>query len=157
MRRADQAGDLGWIVMAHGEEYRREFGWDSSFEALVAQIVGDFGTSHDPGREAAWIAEADGGRAGSVMLVATEDPAVAKLRVLLVTEAARGWGLGSRLVRECLEFARSAGYRKVTLWTVDECVSARRIYEAAGFTLESEEPHKGFGHPVTGQTWSLAL
>src|SRR5689334_1795491 len=92
MRRADQPGDLGWIVMAHGEIYQREFGWDTSFEALVAHIVGDFGTANDPAREAAWIAEVDGARAGSVMLVASEDPAVAKLRVLLVTEAARGWG-----------------------------------------------------------------
>ncbi|BBH69142.1 MarR family transcriptional regulator [Actinoplanes sp. OR16] len=157
MRKADQPGDLGWIVMAHGEVYQREFGWDTTFEALVAQIVGAYGTAHDPAREGAWIAEVDGARAGSVMLVAGEDPAVAKLRVLLVTEAARGWGLGSKLVAECLSFARAAGYRTVTLWTVDECVSARRIYEAAGFTLTAEEPHPGFGHPVTGQTWTLDL
>ncbi|RAK25716.1 acetyltransferase (GNAT) family protein [Actinoplanes lutulentus] len=160
VRRADQAGDLGWMVMAHGEVYQREFGWNTSFEALVAQIVAGFAdpaAKRDPAREAAWIAEADGVRAGCVMLVATADPGVARLRVLLVTEAARGHGLGGTLVRECLSFARAAGYHQVTLWTVDECVSARRIYEAEGFTLRSEEPHPGFAYPVTGQTWTTSL
>jgi GNAT superfamily N-acetyltransferase len=157
LRRADRPGDLGWIVLAHGELYHREFGWDTSFEALVARIVADFAAGHDSAREAAWIAEVDGVRAGSVMLVGTEDPAVAKLRVLLVTEAARGHGLGRRLVAECLAFARAAGYHAVTLWTVDECHAARRIYQAEGFTLRSEEPHPGFAHPLTGQTWTLDL
>jgi GNAT superfamily N-acetyltransferase len=157
VRRADRPGDLGWAVMAHGEIYAEQFGWNTDFEALVAKIVGDYATSHDPTREAAWIAEADGVRAGSIMLVATDDPAVAKLRVLLVDPAARGLGLGTRLVEECLAFARAAGYRQVTLWTVAECVSARRIYEAAGFVLAGSAPHAGFGHPLTGQTWMKTL
>ncbi|XVU23723.1 GNAT family N-acetyltransferase [Actinoplanes sp. CA-054009] len=152
IRRADRPGDLGWIVMAHGEVYHRQFGWDTSFEHLVARVVADY----DPRAGAAWIAEtATGERAGCVMLVAAGEPYVAKLRVLLVTESARGLGLGGQLVAECLAHARQAGYRRVDLWTVDECTSARRIYEAHGFTLRSESPHPGFGHPLTGQDWSL--
>ncbi|XVV11077.1 GNAT family N-acetyltransferase [Actinoplanes sp. CA-131856] len=154
IRRADRPGDLGWIVMAHGEVYQRQFGWDTSFESLVARVVADY----DPSTDAAWIAETPTGeRAGCVMLVATGDPGVAKLRVLLVTEAARGLGLGGTLVAECLSFAREAGCHRVDLWTVDECTSARRIYEAHGFTRRSQEPHPGFGHPVTGENWSLTL
>src|SRR5687767_2946106 len=102
VRLADRPGDLGWTVMAHGETYAQQFGWNTDFEALVATIVGDFAASHDPAREAAWIAEADGARAGSIMLVSTDDPHTAKLRILLVTPAARGHGLGTRLVDECL-------------------------------------------------------
>ncbi|MFG1991786.1 GNAT family N-acetyltransferase [Actinoplanes sp. NPDC048988] len=158
LRRADRPGDLGWIVMAHGEVYERQFGWDTSFESLVAQVVADYAGGHDPDTETAWIAESPAGeRAGCVMLVATDQPGVAQLRVLLVTEAARGLGLGGKLVTECLAFAREAGYHRVDLWTVDECASARRIYQAHGFTLRSEAPHPGFGYPVTGQTWSLTL
>ncbi|SNY57008.1 GNAT family N-acetyltransferase [Paractinoplanes atraurantiacus] len=158
IRRADRPGDLGWIVMAHGEVYHRQFGWDTTFESLVAQVVAAYASDHDPYTESAWIAETSTGeRAGCVMLVAADEPGVAKLRVLLVTEAARGLGLGGKLVTECLSFAREAGYHRVDLWTVDECASARRIYQAEGFTLRSESPHPGFGHPVTGQTWSLGL
>ncbi|GGN72983.1 MarR family transcriptional regulator [Actinoplanes lobatus] len=159
LRRADRPGDLGWIVMAHGEEYQRQFGWDAGFEALVARIVADYAAGHDRDREAAWIAETGGERSGCVMLAAGDEPGTAKLRVLLVTGAARGGGVGSRLVGECLAFAEKAGYREVTLWTVDLCVSARRIYEAAGFTLRAQEPHPGFGgtEQVTGQTWAKRL
>ena len=109
VRRADRPGDLGWIVMAHGEVYAAQFGWNPTFEALVAQIVGDYAAGHDPAREAAWIGETGGARAGSIMLVAGAEPGTAKLRTLLVTPAARGLGLGGRLVGECLAFARAAG------------------------------------------------
>ncbi|MFE0450874.1 GNAT family N-acetyltransferase [Streptomyces sp. NPDC058914] len=157
VRRAGRPGDLGWVVMAHGETYHRQFGWNTDFEALVARIVADYATGHDPAREAAWIAEADGERVGCVFLVADDEPGVARLRILLVTPAARGLGLGTRLVEECLAFARAAGYRRVTLWTNDVLASARRIYQGAGFTLTDEEPHHSFGHDLVGQTWTLDL
>jgi GNAT superfamily N-acetyltransferase len=157
IRRADRPGDLGWVVMAHGELYDRQFGWNTDFEALVAKIVADFAADRDPAREAAWIAEVDGERAGCVLLVAGDRPEGAKLRVLLVTPAARGLGLGTRLVEEALGFARVAGYQHVTLWTNDNLVSARRIYEHFGFVLTEEEPHHSFGHDLVGQTWTLGL
>ncbi|MEU6845573.1 GNAT family N-acetyltransferase [Streptomyces sp. NPDC046716] len=157
IRRADRPGDLGWVVMAHGELYHQQFGFNSDFEALVAKIVGDYAVKHSPTTEAAWIAEVDGERAGCVMLVADDQPGVAKLRVLLVTSAARGLGLGTRLVEQSLTFARDAGYRSVSLWTTDNLVSARRIYEHFGFALADEGPHQGFGQELTGQTWILNL
>ena len=157
VRRADRPGDLGWVVMAHGEVYDRQFGWNTDFEALVARIVADYATGHDPSREAAWIAEVDGARAGCVFLVAGDEPGTAKLRILLVTPAARGLGLGTRLTQECLAFARGAGYRQVVLWTNDVLSSARRIYQAAGFVLTAENPHHSFGHDLVGQTWTLRL
>ena len=156
IRSLDRAGDLGWVVMAHGEQYDREFGWDSDFEALVAQIVADYAVDHDPDREAAWIAELDGERVGCVFCV-REDDTTAKLRTLLVDPAARGHRLGTRLVDTCLDFARAAGYRRITLWTNNVLVSARRIYEAAGFELVASEPHDSFGRELVGQNWSLDL
>lgn len=156
IRQLGQPGDLGWVVMAHGEMYAKEFGWDQSFEALVARIVADYAEHRDPEREAAWIAEVDGQRAGCVFCVAESDD-VAKLRILLVDPSARGHGLGARLVDECLTFARAAGYRRITLWTNDVLTSARRIYQAAGFRLEAAEPHHSFGHDMVGQTWSRDL
>ncbi|MFF3934838.1 GNAT family N-acetyltransferase [Streptomyces phaeofaciens] len=157
VRRADRPGDLGWMVMAHGELYDRQFGWNADFETMVAKIVAEYGAKHSPATEAAWIAEVDGERAGCVMLVADDRPGVAKLRVLLVTPAARGLGMGTRLVEETLAFAREAGYRRMTLWTTDNLVSARRIYQHFGFVLVDEEPQHAFGHDVVGQTWSLDL
>lgn len=157
VRRADRPGDLGWVVMAHGEVYDQQFGWDTSFETLVARIVADFATDHDPAREAAWIAEVDGERAGCVFCVAGDEPGTAKLRILLVTPAARGLGVGTRLIGECLRFARETGYRRITLWTNDVLVSARKIYQAFGFTLVDEEPHHSFGHDLVGQNWTLDL
>jgi GNAT superfamily N-acetyltransferase len=153
----DQPGDLGWVVMAHGEVYHQQFGWDTDFDALVARIVADYAADRDPAREAAWIAEVDGERAGCVFCVAADEPGVAKLRILLVTPTARGLGAGSRLVDTCLAFARDAGYRAVTLWTNDVLTSARRIYRAAGFTLVDEKPHHSFGHDLVGQTWTVDL
>ncbi|RFU85427.1 GNAT family N-acetyltransferase [Streptomyces triticagri] len=143
--------------MAHGEVYDRQFGWNTDFEALVARIVADYADAHDPAAEAGWIAEVDGRRAGCVFLVSGDEPGVAKLRILLVTPEARGLGLGDRLVTECLDFARAAGHRSVTLWTNSVLTSARRIYEAHGFTLTAEHPHDSFGTHLTGQTWTLTL
>ena len=157
VRRAGRAGDLGWVVMAHGEIYHRQFGWDTGFEALVARIVADHAAGHDPAREAAWIAEVDGARAGCVFLVAGDDPGTARLRILLVDPAARGLGIGTRLVGECLAFARAAGYERVTLWTNDVLVAARRIYQGFGFVLTDEEQHHSFGHDLVGQNWELDL
>jgi GNAT superfamily N-acetyltransferase len=156
IRPLDRPGDLGWVVMAHGEVYAEEFGWDTSFEALVARIVADFAADHYPAREAAWIAEVDGRRAGCVFCVAA-DEATAKLRILLVHPSARGHGLGARLVDKCLDFARAAGYRRITLWTNDVLVSARRIYQAAGFALVEEERHHSFGVDLVGQNWARDL
>jgi len=157
VRRADRPGDLGWVVMAHGELYDQQFGWNTDFEALVAKIVADYALGHDGSREAAWIAEADGDRVGCVFLMAGDAPDTARLRILLVSPAARGLGIGTRLVEECLSFARGVGYRQILLWTNDVLVSARRIYQAAGFTLTEEEPHHSFGHDLVGQTWRLKL
>lgn len=157
LRQATRPGDLGWVVMTHGEVYDEQFGWDTSFEALVCRIVADYATDRDPDHEAAWIAEVDGARAGCVFCVRADDPSVAKLRILLVTPQARGLGVGGRLVDECVSFARTAGYKAVTLWTNDVLTSARRIYEAAGFRLVDEEPHHSFGHDLVGQHWTLEL
>ena len=149
-------GDLGWIVQRHGELYAREYGWTSSFEALVARIVADYLDKHQPGRDDAWIAEVDGQRAGCVLCVRNDDE-TAQLRVLLVEAWARGHGLGARLVDECIRFARDSGYRKLVLWTNDVLVAARRIYLAAGFELVREEAHHSFGKDLVGQFWELRL
>ena len=158
IRPLDRPGDLGWVVQAHGEMYASEFGWDASFEAVVARIVADYAADHDAGREAAWVAELDGQRAGCVFCVADADgEALAKLRILLVDPAARGHGVGAQLVEACVGFARAAEYRRITLWTNDVLVSARRIYQAAGFELIASEPHHSFGHDLVGQNWSRDL
>ena len=149
-------GDLGWVVQRHGEVYAREYGWAQSFEALVARIVADYLDQQLPGRESAWIAEVDGQRAGCVFCVRKDD-ATAQLRILLVEAWARGHGLGTRLVDECVRFARDCGYRKLVLWTNDVLVSARRIYLAAGFELVGEERHHSFGKDLVGQSWELRL
>lgn len=150
------AGDLGWVVQRHGEIYADEYGWDTDFDALVARIVADWWTGRDPERDNAWIAEVDGARAGCVFCVAG-DERTAKLRILLVEPWARGLGLGTRLVEECIGFARDAGYERMVLWTNDVLTSARRIYQAAGFTLVSQEPHHSFGRDLVGQHWALDL
>lgn len=146
--------------MAHGELYAGEFGWDTTFEALVARIVADYAADHDPARDGAWIAEVNGRRAGCVFCVAdpedTQTP-TAKLRILLVDPAARGLGLGGRLVDTCMAFAASAGYRRMRLWTNHPLTAAARIYVARGFHLVHEEAHHSFGVDLIGQTYEVAL
>lgn len=160
IRPVGKAGDLGWMIMAHGELYASEFGWDTTFEALVARIVADFAGSADPTREAGWIAEMGGRRVGCVLCVADHDdpdgPA-AKLRILLVDPQARGHGVGGRLVDTCVDFARQAGYRRLGLWTNNVLIAARRIYQSRGFVLCAEDPHHSFGHDLVGESWSLPL
>ena len=157
IRRLGKPGDLGWVIGAHGEVYAAEFGWDSSFEALVARIVADYAETADARRDAAWIAETpDGERVGCVFCVAADEH-TAKLRILLVHPSARGQRLGARLVDECVRFARDAGYKRMVLWTNDPLVAARRIYLAAGFVLTGEEPHHSFGVDLVGQTYELEL
>jgi GNAT superfamily N-acetyltransferase len=143
-------------VQSHGALYAREYGFDSSFEALVAEILAKFVTSFDASRERCWIAEIDGAEVGSVFLVRHSDE-VAKIRLLLVDPAGRGQGLGRRLVAECISFARHCGYRKITLWTQSILVAARAVYQDAGFVLAATEPHRSFGQSLTGETWELKL
>lgn len=154
--REPEPGDYGWIIERNGALYAREYGWDATYEALVARIVADYLGDRDPHRERAWIAELDGEPVGCVFCVAKDDT-TAKLRLLLVEPSARGMGVGTRLVRECLQFAKRARYREVTLWTNDVLTSARRVYEAAGFCLVDEESHRSFGHDLVGQNWAKEL
>lgn len=149
-------GDLGWVVMAHGEVYAQEFGWDTGFEALVCRIVADYAGSAEAAGKAAWIAELDGRRVGCVFLLPEDNDAV-RLRILLVHPDGRGHGLGGRLVDQALSFARQAGYRRMVLWTNHPLVAARRIYLDRGFALVAEEPHHSFGVDLVGQTYELAL
>jgi DNA-binding MarR family transcriptional regulator/N-acetylglutamate synthase-like GNAT family acetyltransferase len=153
-----RVGDVGWAIERHGQLYSDEFGWNEEFEALVATLFARFATKHDPAAERFWVAEIDGERVGCVFVVRYEkDKNAAQLRCLLVDPRGRGLGVGRQLVDECIRFSKSAGYRKVILWTNDVLVSARRIYEAAGFSLIEESPHNSFGHELVGQYWSRAI
>jgi len=160
--RPHRVGDMGWVVYSEAVGYAEQFGWDESFEALVARIVDEFLTNFDPAKERCWIAEVDGRPVGHIFLVKYPDqhpdqPNTAKLRLLFVDSSARGMGLGDALVKECVRFARTAGYKKVVLWTQSILVAAHRIYQRAGFKLVKEEPHRSFGHDLIGQEWELEL
>jgi GNAT superfamily N-acetyltransferase len=162
--RAPQPGDMGWVVSRHGAIYAQEYGWDVTFEGLVAQIVGHYIEHFDPKCEACWIAERDEQNVGCVFLVQARDEktgqpelGVAQLRLLIVEPGTRGLGIGARLVAECERFARNAGYRRIKLWTQSSLKAARAIYAKAGYRLVSSEPHRSFGADLVGEMWELAL
>jgi GNAT superfamily N-acetyltransferase len=154
--RSLQIGDIGWVVHRQGILYAQEYGWDGTFEALVADIAGQFVKNWDPEKENAWIAECEGRVVGSVFVVKVSDHE-AKLRLLYVEPEMRGTGLGRRLTHECIAFAKARGYQKLSLWTNDILHAARHIYQTAGFVLLSEEAHHSFGHDLVGQYWALDL
>jgi DNA-binding MarR family transcriptional regulator/GNAT superfamily N-acetyltransferase len=154
--RSHRPGDIGWVIHRHGALYAEEYGWDETFEALVAEVAAQFIKNFDPARERCWIAELDGEAVGSIFLVKyTEE--IAKLRLLLVEPRARGFDIGRKLVRECIAFARQSGYKKVTLWTQSCLLAARKLYREAGFKLVKEEPQRAFGADLVSETWELEL
>ncbi len=154
--REPKRGDFGWMVSAHATLYAEEYNWTEPFEGLVAQIVADFANNHDPAHERCWIAEMDGDNVGCVMVVKDSD-AVARIRLLLIDPKARGLGLGTKLVDECVTFARAAGYSKMTLWTHSVLTAARHTYEKAGFTLTSSENKRSWGEEVVAEYWDMEL
>jgi DNA-binding MarR family transcriptional regulator/N-acetylglutamate synthase-like GNAT family acetyltransferase len=156
MLRPHQPGDIGWITHRHGVLYAQEYGWDETFEALVAEVAAAFIKNFDPKKERCWIAEKDGEIVGSAFLV-KKSSTVAKIRLVYVEPKARGLGIGARLTAECERFARQAGYKKITLWTNSILLAARHIYEKAGFRLVASEPHHSFGHDLVGETWEKKL
>jgi DNA-binding MarR family transcriptional regulator/GNAT superfamily N-acetyltransferase len=155
--RSPVPGDLGLIIHRQAVLYAQEYGWDWTYEALISKILGEFAANFDPSKEDGWIAERAGEIVGSIFLMKSDDPAVAKLRLLYVEPGARGSGLGRRLVDTCIERARQLGYRRLTLWTNDVLTAARRIYETSGFRLTREYPHRSFGRDLVGQVWDLEL
>jgi N-acetylglutamate synthase-like GNAT family acetyltransferase len=154
--RMHRPGDIGWAIQRHGVLYDQEYGWDTRFEGLVAQVLGQFAERGNSAEERSWIAEVDGERVGCVFLM-RDSQTVARLRCLLVEPSVRGMGVGTKLVQACTDFARQAGYEKLILWTNDVLHAARRIYERAGFQLVEENTHHSFGVDLVGQTWALSL
>lgn len=154
--RPHRPGDIGWVISRHGALYAEEYGWDISFEALVAEIAAQFIRGYDASREACWIAELDGLPAGSIFLVKASDD-IARIRLLLVERAARGLGIGRALAQQCIRFARQTGYSSITLWTQSNLLAARGIYQHAGFALIASEPHHSFGVELVGETWEMKL
>jgi len=152
-----QVGDLGWIIHRQALLYAQEYGWDWTYEGLVAQILGDFAAHFDAAREDAWVAELKNEVVGSVFLMKSKEPDVARLRLLYVEPSTRGLGIGSLLVRKCIERARELGFERLILWTNDVLVSARKIYQSCGFMLFEEQRHHSFGKDLVGQTWMLDL
>lgn len=154
--RSHTVGDMGWVVHMHGKVYGREYGWNEHFDAFVAKLVADYIENEDPVQERCWIAEQNGQNIGSAFIV-KKSKHVAQLRMLIVDPKARGLGVGSRLVDECIRFSREAGYRSIVLWTNDILHAARKIYQRAGFVMVSQEAHQNFGHRLVGQNWKLDL
>jgi DNA-binding MarR family transcriptional regulator/GNAT superfamily N-acetyltransferase len=154
--RSPHPGDFGWVIQRNGRLYADEYGWDETYEGLVATIIGEFVKNFDEKKERCWIAEKDGENVGSVFLV-RKSPTVAQLRLLIVEPSARGLGLGKRLVDECTRFARQAGYKKITLWTNSILLAARSIYKKAGYQMTDSKKNHLFGHDLVSETWELAL
>ncbi|WP_104181858.1 GNAT family N-acetyltransferase [Arthrobacter sp. B0490] len=157
LRKADQAGDVDWVAAAHADGYRELFGWGHDFQSVVAEVLAEFTAQHDDARQAGWIAELDGQRVGSVLLVQDDETTVARLRLLFVASNARGHGIGQSLVRACTDFARASGYEAVVLWTTSNLGPALRVYQNAGFTLVKEERRPLFGEDLMSQDWRLDL
>jgi DNA-binding MarR family transcriptional regulator/GNAT superfamily N-acetyltransferase len=155
--RALVPGDMGWVIHRQAVLYAREYGWDWTYEALIAKILGEFAATFDPVKEDGWIAERAGQILGSIFLMKGDTARVARLRLLYVEPAARGLGIGRWLVDTCIARARELGYRRLSLWTNDVLVAARCIYETSGFRLVQENPHRSFGKDLVGQTWELDL
>jgi GNAT superfamily N-acetyltransferase len=155
--RAPRPGDIGWVVHRHGALYAEEYGWDWTFEALVAKVAADFIERFDPDRDCCRIAEAEGVVVGSAFVVRSGTDGVAKLRLVYVDRQMRGTGLGRALVEDCMAFAKTAGYRRMTLWTNDVLLEARHLYRRLGFEMIATEPYRGFGHDLVGETWERDL
>ena len=154
--RLHECSDMTWVIQQHGRFYKNKYGFDESFEAATAQICADFLNHYDPQKERCWIAEIKGEQVGSIFCIKASEE-IAKLRLLLVDTEARGLGLGTCLVEECIQFAKYAGYKKLTLWTAHILLAARHIYQKKGFKRVSEETQTLFGHDLIGETWELIL
>jgi GNAT superfamily N-acetyltransferase len=155
--RPHRVGDIGWVVHRHGLIYAEQYGWDLTFEALVARVAADFIDQFDSARDCCWIAEQDGATLGAAFVVKTDDPKVAKLRLVYVEPSAQGQGVGRLLVERCMSFARDAGYGRMVLWTNDVLLPARTLYQKLGFAMTDAKPYRGFGHNLVGETWERDL
>jgi GNAT superfamily N-acetyltransferase len=154
--RPPRPGDIGWVIHRHGAVYARDYGWDITFEAMVAKVAGAFIDDFDARSDCCFIADRNGDILGAAFVVRM-DTTTAKLRLVYVEDTARGLGLGRRLVEACMQFARDAGYTRMTLWTNDVLLPARRLYETLGFVMTASEPHRSFGHDLIGETWERQL